>query len=738
MNHFFLSHPCTPSTLLYGLILLHPVLWAVIALDELGFPIFPLRQVLCLCYILIVPGVVLLGLFNIRPHDAIQTLVFFTGLSVSALLLISAVYYYFMPSFGIWIPDTPVLAVAVLSLCMLPLIGILLRRKRKGSQNDRTLRAPRNLSEKTILMVAFPSLAIIGTYLMNVYNSNILLLLLLFTIPVVFLVFVASDTISNDLYPFAISSMALALVLHQALISAYITGWDIHQEYYFANLVLQNAVWDPTIQHNINAMLSVVSIGPFIAEFCNINLVWVLKAVYPLLFSLVPVGLYYAYKTQTNEKIAFMACFFFISFSAFYGELIQLARQQIAELFFMLIIVLLVSENIQIRKRMLLLTIFSGSLIVSHYGLSYIYLLLLLPVWATLAIIEHTEVVQVISRYATRIHASIALQGANSVNIHNNRLISLNYVLFYSFFLIGWYFFVSQSSCLVNALEIGNHIFSTVFTDLLNPESAEGMKIISSASATLLHSLSKYIHFIFQGFIMIGLFGVVLYRKQWNFKLEFLVLSVFSFLLNIMIIVVPYFAYQLNATRLYHISQFSLSPFCIVGGILLVTFFLHRIPQMSVFTKKNAYAAISVLLAAYFLFNSGFLYEIAYQSSSSVALDAQLDYPVYNEKEVQCAVWISHHISQHDVYADEYRRLLLHGYMGIDSVYLHLTENGPPGDSFVFLGEYNLQENQLLITPPAQMAVNKRYYPLDAVIGNKRWDKVYDNGDSEIRGIVAE
>ncbi|MDG6257877.1 MAG: DUF2206 domain-containing protein [Methanomicrobiaceae archaeon] len=736
MKHFEPLRPCTPVALWLGLLCLHPVLWSVIALDELGYPIFPLRQVLCLGYIIVVPGITALGMFNIRPLDSIQTVVFSIGLSISALLLISAAYYYAVPYFGVWLP--PVWTVVVLSVCVVPWIVMLLRRERKGRHDGRILPPPGNCSEKVILMVTFPVLAIIGTYLMNTYDSNIILLLLLFSIPAVFLVFMGRDTLGSDLYPYAIVSMALALVLHQALISAYLAGWDIHREYYFANLVLQNAVWDPAIQHNINAMLSIVSLGPFIANFCNIHLVWVLKAVYPLLFSFVPVGLYYAYKTQTNEKIAFMACFFFISFSAFYTEMIQLARQQIAELFFMLIIVLVVSGNIQIRKRMLLITIFSASLIVSHYGLSYIYLLLLLPVWATIIILEHTGVVQFISRYAPRIHGSIALHGENNPTPHTPRVIRIQYVAFYSLFLIGWYFLVSEASCLINALEIGRHIFSTLFTELFNPESAEGMRIISSASATLLHSLSKYLHFMFQGCITLGLFAVVLYRKQWNFKPEFLVFSLFSLLVNIMIIAVPYFAYQLNATRLYHISQFFLSPFCVIGGLLIVTFALQRMPNMPYVSQKTAYVVISGLLAVYFLFNSGFFYEMALRSSSSIALDDQLDYPVFNEQEVQSALWISENLPQYDVYADEYRRLLLHGYLGIDSQYLHLTENGPPVDSFVFLGEYNLQEKQVLITPPAPVAVSKQYYSLETVIENPRWDKIYDNGGAEVRRMIVE
>ncbi len=60
----------------------------------------------------------------------------------------------------------------------------------------------------------------------------------------------------------AIFTVALALLLHTSLISMHIWGWDINQELYISNLVIQNSAWDFSIYSNINAMLSIVMLVP--------------------------------------------------------------------------------------------------------------------------------------------------------------------------------------------------------------------------------------------------------------------------------------------------------------------------------------------------------------------------------------------------------------------------------------------------------------------------------------------
>ena len=188
------------------------------------------------------------------------------------------------------------------------------------------------LSPYVLFLMLIPFLAIIGTYIMNLYGINIVLLFLIILICIILLL-VAYNKIPKKYYPFTIFIIAISLLFHTSLISNYVTGWDIQKEYYLADIVIKNAFWNLNIPSEVNAMLSITILAPILSIITKTDLDLIFKAVYPLLFSLVPLGLYIIFKIQTNEKIAFLSTFFFISFNVFYTEMLSLGRQEIGEFF---------------------------------------------------------------------------------------------------------------------------------------------------------------------------------------------------------------------------------------------------------------------------------------------------------------------------------------------------------------------------------------------------------------------
>ena len=82
-----------------------------------------------------------------------------------------------------------------------------------------------------------------------------------------------------------------------------------------------------------------------------------------------------------TKKIAFLSTFFFMSFFTFYKEMLGLARQMIAELYFVLLMLLLFDKKIDLIKKRILLMIFSLALIFSHYSTSYIYIFYVFFTW---------------------------------------------------------------------------------------------------------------------------------------------------------------------------------------------------------------------------------------------------------------------------------------------------------------------------------------------------------------------
>ena len=88
------------------------------------------------------------------------------------------------------------------------------------------------------------------------------------------------------------------------------------------------------------------------------------------------VGLYSIYKSQTNDLTAFFSVFCSLLHSLL-SSLPILPRQEIGELVYVIIIMLLVLVPLDKLRRALLLLIFTFSLLMSHYGLAAIYVVML-------------------------------------------------------------------------------------------------------------------------------------------------------------------------------------------------------------------------------------------------------------------------------------------------------------------------------------------------------------------------
>jgi uncharacterized membrane protein len=229
------------------------------------------------------------------------------------------------PFFGISGPIsiTPLIitiSVVVLILCVLSYI------RDKDFADPSFIDTGEILSPPALFLCLIPFLSILGTYLVNFHHSNIILMFLIVIIALIAVLIAFDKFIPKNLYPLAVFVIAISLLYHASLISMYIWGCDINYELYLTNLVKKNGIWNPTMSGGCNAMLSLVMLAPIYSIITNMNITWVFKIIYPLLFSLVPLGLYHVYQKQTGDKIAFLSCFFFVSLFTFYGEMLALAR----------------------------------------------------------------------------------------------------------------------------------------------------------------------------------------------------------------------------------------------------------------------------------------------------------------------------------------------------------------------------------------------------------------------------
>src|SRR5208282_5890924 len=103
----------------------------------------------------------------------------------------------------------------------------------------------------------------------------------------------------------------------------------------------------------------------------------IFKFIFPAIFSLVPIVIYKVYRKFMTAQMSFLAVFLIVSYFSFYQELIQLARQEVAELLLgLLLLIPLIASVSQSAEGKILMMLFTVGLIVSHYSIAYIYLLI--------------------------------------------------------------------------------------------------------------------------------------------------------------------------------------------------------------------------------------------------------------------------------------------------------------------------------------------------------------------------
>lgn len=724
-------------------------LLGTIGLDAIGLGIPFLRQIIGFIFLTFIPGVLLLKVLKFHELSMIEVLLYSVGLSISFLmftgLLMNALYPFISKPIST-MPLAITISITVLMLC------ILVHKRGKGFPGLNYTGFKNILSPPVLFLCSIPVLSILGTFSVAFYANNIILLFMIVLISFTAALIAFDRFIPKKLYPLAIVAIAVALLYSTTLISMYLTGWDIHSEYYFSNLAITRSFWDPTIPNNINAMASIVMLSPIYSSLLGMDDAWVFKIIYPLLFSLVPLGLYRVYQKLTDEKVAFLSVFFFMSFFTFFTEMTALARQEIAELFLVLLLLPIVDKKVNSAKGVALSVIFAISLIISHYGLSYIFMFFyLISTWILLLLTRNSALNRlwkgILDRKQNNTHQTKNL-------IPTTGIITGAFVLFFIASACLWYTYVSSSAPLESIASIGNNIVTNIFTEFFNPSGKGYLLSLALGGALGTPSLQREIHrivqYVTEFFIIVGILGLIARRKEFKINREYLMMALTSMVLLLMCIVLPYFAGYLNVTRLYQITLIFLSPFCVLGGIAFFRGAL-KLFKASRITIKAVYAMLLIVLVAYFMFNTGFFYEITgdvpfsaslgfqrMKASTDLAVKVNFNGIYTYDVEVFSARWLSEYRSDASkVFADvQARGRVLVGYGMISPEDFGTISNDTTIDTidalaYIYLERLNVVDG--LMTYTASPSGGIRYFNTTDILPIlDKCNCIYSNGGSSI------
>ncbi len=719
--------------------------WALIGLDAVGLSL-PLLQVLLVTpYLLFIPGVLVLRTLRLHNLGDIRTLLFAVGLSITTLMLAGLCMATLYPLLGVERPLSVGPIVVTMGVVITILAVLSYWRDRAVVRAD-MLPWKQLLSPSVLALCLLPFASILGSYAMNVYHTNVILLGLIVAIAAAAVWVSTSASFPVKLYPLAVFVFALSLLYHASLISPYVWGWDIQQELFSANLVSTTGVWDMLAAGQTNSVLSIALLTPLLSVLSGVSNVWVLKTIYPLIFALVPVALFVVFQRQTSSRIALLASFFVTFLFTFFSELPALGRQEIAELFLALLLVVLVDKRIGTSRKKgpvyVVGALFSASLIVSHYALAIIALVYLAIAWLLIFLIDNPAI--------RRLRANAP---ASERRVHVGgigRMLTLPFILAFAAMTVLWYttfgaaalsegitptlalvdrvLFTSLSLPLIIGLGAIAYSGALVVVYLIMARAQRSHRtswwfgvlpvavvmpaliathyltfsineLLRFGTLSALHEAARYLYLIGLSLIVVGLIALVRRRCRRTFDKEYVALALASFVVLLASTVVPSLAMIINTTRLYQISTLFLAPFCVTGAVALshAFHFRHGVQQAQA-GSRYVYKLVTLLVVTTLLFSTGIVYEVTQQDPTSFVLNDTIDAARFNQREVTAAQWLgdvkTSSAGTQDaspVYTDVYRGLLWTSFNSNRSLKdLFYVTWKTPHDGYIYLGTFNL------------------------------------------------
>ena len=673
-----------------------------------GIPVA--KQVIGFFYLTFIPGFIILMLLKLDELSCLEIVLLSVGFSIAVIMLLGIILNIFGPIFGISRPLTSIpilitLNVLIFSCAFVSYI--------KGSSVNILINSEQNFVKLTLIL--FPLiLSIVGAMIVNLHGNSLVLLLTILILSIMTIVTFIVKSIQKNFYPYVVFVIAVSLLFHSSLISNYLVGFgsDAHVEHLIFQKTKNDAFWSLNNPYDgvglgrLNSMLSITILPTFYSNLLNIESTWVFKIIFPLIFSLVPLCLYQIWQEYVNKKYAFASAFLFMAQETFYTEMLGLNRQMVAELFFVLLLLILVNKRIKYGKKFMCFAIFSFALITSHYGLAEIFLFFISIVSISLIILKRSS-----------------------------KNITVGMVIFFFVMAFIWYIYTSNASVFESIIEYGDYVYNQL-GNFFNPTS-RGQTVLQGlgmeSPPTIWNAVSRTFAYFTEALIVIGFFGLIVKRVKPNFDREFYAFTSIAMGFLGALILVPGLAQTLNMTRFYHVLLFFFAPLCILGAEVVIT----------TISKQKKFFWTSVLLICvlipYFLFQTSFVYEVVGSQSWSLPLSMNrlgirlhVGFAYVKEEEVLGAKWLSKHINVENssLFADFHIFSALVGYGLINEINRLTNVTIPKKDSFIYFGTLNTIYS-LIIDYDAWNTTQV----LDSNFGFS--DKLYSNGECEIYKFVS-
>jgi uncharacterized membrane protein/GT2 family glycosyltransferase len=485
-------------------------------------------------------------------------------------------------------------------------------------------------------------------------------------------------------YPIALFVISLASVWSYSLRSNYVFGWDIQQEFHVFQATLSSGTWALGGTHSAYGALLSLSIFPVVvSKIAGVAGLTIFKFISPILFSFVPVVLYYLYRLFTKRWLAFLSALVIVAQFYYMQQFAAEVRQQIAFLFFASILYLIFQNKLKRSTKNILLGTFIVGLVVSHYSTTYL----------AIAFLGGTYL------FSKLIFALLKISKRNKTAI-KDKYIQGWMIASLIVMAVVWYGPATHSTTYLSKVD-SKHQISKLFSDIDNdinkksattvydPKSTEAflqsigvqyhkeysefsyyggntnsqispvLQPEVSKKNTALKTLSNAVNIVLSyGWWILGGAGILVIalaavRKLEYRRLELAVLGSLGVIAFLVIHLLPSLQNAYNASRLNEQVLMIVS----LPSLLILAWILHRLPM------RYIRLTLTTLLVASFLIASGLITQMVGAKPSDANLnDYGVDYNnlYVHQTDIAAAEWLgTQYNSSSTVYADSYSTLKL-------------------------------------------------------------------------------
>jgi uncharacterized membrane protein len=362
---------------------------------------------------------------------------------------------------------------------------------------------------------------------------------------------------------------------------------------------------------------------------------------------------------------------------------------------------------------------------VSHYGLAYILLGFFILCWALINLLKTKAVTGWWEKFTNRF-ASPSPQGdsANPRGLLVSPILSGTLVSLYLVFALAYYMYTASGTMFTAIVTIPQHIIQNI-SEFFNPLARESLVVAAIggdiAKASITGKAFRVVQYTAQFLIIVGFIRLILKSTRTKFTTEYTALTAVSALMLFACITIPYFSGHLEVERFYRIALLFLAPLCVLGGeaiwqglstltkrrSLPVKFRQGLILGLDRGNVSQAYlgALTLAVLIPYFLFNTGFIFEVTkselydvVDTPSSVALSSyRVDMKASNHREQAGNEWLAEVVDDSSsIYADIYAALPINGLIPGRVRAFPLDAGQMPENTYVYLKTWNIERNEAI------------------------------------------